>query len=94
MSLAPTASPVARPPPLDELLEADAPDHLQCPISLALLDDPVLPPADGCTYSRAAIEQHFDACRRSESRIWVLWDWLGATGFSVSVYVRCHTTTS
>lgn len=50
-------------PPLDELLEAHAPDQLICPITLSLLDDPVLLFAGGCTYSRAAIEQYLAHCR-------------------------------
>ena len=57
-----SAGPV-RPPPLDELLEAHAPDQLICPITLSLLDDPVLLFGDGCTYSRAAIEEHLAHCR-------------------------------
>jgi hypothetical protein len=47
-----------RPPPLQEYVEAHAPDDFTCPISLALLVDPVVLAGDGFTYSRAAIEQH------------------------------------
>jgi hypothetical protein len=36
-----------------------------CPISFHLMLDPVVLVADGCTYSRAAIEQHL-ACRQSK----------------------------
>ena len=51
------------PPPLAEFLEAHTPESLLCPITLELLDDPVVLVADGCTYSRAAIERHLDHCR-------------------------------
>ncbi len=42
------------------LLE-DCPDDLICPLSLGLLEDPVLA-MDGITYSRKSIEQHIDWC--------------------------------
>jgi hypothetical protein len=37
-----------------------------CPITLHLLDDPVVLVADGCTYLRAAIELHLAFCRQSK----------------------------
>ena len=37
-----------------------------CPISLHLLEDPVILAGDGCTYSRAAIEAHLAHCRARE----------------------------
>ena len=61
-ALIPTPAP-QRPPPLDEFLEAKAPEELICPLALHLLDDPVTLLADGITYSRAAIEQHLEHCR-------------------------------
>ncbi len=48
---------------LVDYLEKEAPDALSCPISFQLLDDPVILVADGCTYSRACIQQHLDHCR-------------------------------
>ena len=91
LSLAPAA---ARPLPLEEYVEADAPESLLCPISLSLFDDPVLLPADGCTYSRAAIEAHFDACRTSESSSWVVvgWDVVGLTGSMYVAWLTTHAT--
>jgi ankyrin repeat protein len=53
-----------RPPPLEEYLEAHAPEDLMCPISLQLLAEPVMLVADGITYSRAAIDEHFAFCRQ------------------------------
>ena len=61
---APAPAPIARPRPPKEYIEEDAPDSLVCPITLQLMDDPVFLVADGCTYSRAAIEAHFAACRK------------------------------
>ena len=58
LSLAPE-----RPPPLEEYLEAGAPDELVCPITLLLLLEPVFLVADGITYSKAAIQEHLDCCR-------------------------------
>jgi len=55
--------PVGRPAPLRAFLQMHAPPSLMCPISLCLLEEPVLLMADGCTYSRASIERHF-AIRR------------------------------
>ena len=54
------------PPPLKEFVEARTPESLLCPITLHLFDDPVVLAADGCTYSRAAIEQHLAFCRESK----------------------------
>jgi ankyrin repeat protein len=58
---------VERPPPLEEYLDAHAPDDLICPITMTLLADPVTLVADGCTYSRVAIEQHFAFCRQRKA---------------------------
>ena len=58
------------PLPLDEFVEAAAPDNLTCPITLHLLDDPVFLAADGCTYSRVAIEAHLAHCRSRELLGW------------------------
>ena len=55
-----------RPPPLKEYLDEHAPESLVCPISLHLLEDPVILAGDGCTYSRAAIEAHLAHCRARE----------------------------
>lgn len=49
--------------PLDSYLDKHAPEELLCPISLCLLEDPVILAADGITYSRASIQKHFDSCR-------------------------------
>ena len=57
------------PPPLKKFLEARTPESLLCPITLHLFDDPVVLVADGCTYSRAAIEEHLAFCRQSK------WGW-------------------
>jgi hypothetical protein len=76
----PTAASSAVPvrlPPLDEFLEADAPDQLICPITMQLVEEPVVLVGDGCTYSKAAIQQHIDYCRQSACR----WKWGG--GLSV-----------
>ena len=54
------------PPPLEEFLEAQTPEWLLYPITLQLLDDPVLLVGDGCIYSRAAIEEHLAFCRQSK----------------------------
>jgi hypothetical protein len=59
---APPIAPTELLPSLEEYLEAHAPDHLMCPISLQLLADQVVLMGDGCTYSRAAIQQHLDLC--------------------------------
>lgn len=61
---APVPAP-ARPPSLPEFLEMHVPDVLRCPITLRLINDPVMVMADGSTYSRAAIEQLLAACRES-----------------------------
>ena len=60
------------PPPLKEFLELRTPESLLCPITLHLLDDPVVLFADGCTYSRAAIEEHLAFCRKSKWSGWVV----------------------
>lgn len=52
-------------PPLDDFLDQRAPDYLICTILTSLLEDPVLLMGDGCTYSRAAIQEHLDFCRNS-----------------------------
>ena len=44
-------------------MEAGAPEDLVCPLTLQLLDDPVILVADGITYARAAIEAHLAWCR-------------------------------
>ena len=64
---APISTPAPeRPPPLEEYLEMHVPDsNFLCPISLSLMDDPVLLVGDGWTYSKAAIQQHLDFCRDS-----------------------------
>lgn len=49
--------------PLDAFLDDHAPEELLCPISMCLLDDPVILAADGITYSRTSIQKHFDNCR-------------------------------
>ena len=41
---------------------ADAPDNLKCPLTYELMHDPVIA-ADGYTYERAAIEEHFARCK-------------------------------
>lgn len=66
----PPPPPVARPPPLQEYLETHAPDDCLCPISLGLLEDPVVLAGDGFTYSRAAIEQRLASHRTRESCRW------------------------
>jgi hypothetical protein len=58
------ARPPKHPPPLQEYLDAHAPELLLCPISLQLMEEPTLVVVDGCTYSRAAIEQHLEFCRQ------------------------------
>jgi hypothetical protein len=45
---APPTPPPERPLPLHEYLEAHTPDHLVCPISFQLMEDPVLLAGDGC----------------------------------------------
>lgn len=62
------SGPLERPPPLDDYMEAHASATLICPVSLQLLEDPVLLAGDGCTYSRFHIEQHF-AARRSRASV-------------------------
>lgn len=62
----PPAPAPERPPPLKEYLETHAPDILVCPIAFSLMHDPVVLAADGCTYSHAAIEAHFNYCRGRE----------------------------
>lgn len=64
---APATAPVDLPPPLEEYLDANAPEGLLCPISLQIMTEPVLLAGDGCTYSKAAIERHLDMCRARES---------------------------
>jgi hypothetical protein len=59
---------VERPPPLEEYLDAHAPESLICPISIQLMVDPVVLAGDGVTYSRAAIEEHFAFCRKRTCR--------------------------
>ena len=54
------------PPSLEEFLETRTPESMLCPITLHLLDDPVVLVGDGCTYSRAAIEEHLAFCRQSK----------------------------
>ncbi len=41
---------------------SDAPDNLKCPLTYELMHDPVIA-ADGHTYERAAIEEHFARCK-------------------------------
>lgn len=43
-------------------MEEHLPDQLKCPISLDMYEDPVILAADGFTYSRKKIEEHFDFC--------------------------------
>jgi hypothetical protein len=59
----PAAAPVERPPPLSNVLGDGLPDHLTCPVSLDLMEDPAVLAVDGCTYSRTAIERYFAARR-------------------------------
>lgn len=79
----PAAAPVERPPPLSNVLGDGLPDHLTCPVSLDLMEDPAVLAVDGCTYSRTAIERYF-AARRHGMWVWVCdsvegkgWLWLG-----------------
>ena len=44
--------------------EDDTPTHLKCPISLCVMDDPVVA-ADGHTYERACIEEWFAMGKRT-----------------------------
>lgn len=60
-------TPIHRPPPLRQCLQQRAPYPLVCPITLQLLQDPVLLLVDGCTYSRTAIERHFNTRREGAS---------------------------
>ena len=62
----PPPPPPPPPPSLEEFLKARTPESMLCPIKLHLLDDPVVLFADGCTYSRAAIEAHLALCRQSK----------------------------
>jgi ankyrin repeat protein len=68
LSLAPAPA-IERPPPLQEFLDAHAPEILLCPISLQLMEEPTLLVADGCTYSRVSIEQHLEFCRQRACRV-------------------------
>jgi hypothetical protein len=45
-------------------LEEHAPEDLLCPISLELMQDPVLLVLDGLTYDRRYIELHIASCRQ------------------------------
>ena len=51
--------------PAAALLAQGAPENLLCPVSLALLSDPVIA-ADGMTYQRAALQQCIDYARQRE----------------------------
>jgi hypothetical protein len=48
-------------------LEDDTPDHLKCPLTLCLMEDPVILVADGCTYERIAIEGHLSYRRQRKN---------------------------